>query len=55
MFINYGMDKYNAGGGANTVSRLNFIRFNTGRAWCLSAQDDLGNNNGDYSDAGQGV
>ena len=47
MFINPGMDKYNAGGGANTVSRLNFIRFNTGRAWCLSAQDDLGINNGD--------
>ena len=25
MFINPGMDKYNAGGGANTVSRLNLL------------------------------
>ena len=47
MFLKAGMDRYDAGGGANTVSRLNFLRFSTGRAWCISAQDDLGNNNGD--------
>ena len=41
------MDRYDAGGCANSVSRLNCISFNTGRSWCLSAQDDLGINNGD--------
>ena len=48
MYLQSGWDRYDGGGGANTVSRLNFIRFNTGRVWVLSAQDDLGNNNGDF-------
>ena len=47
MYLKAGMDRYDAGRGTNTVSRLNFIRFQTGRAWCISAQDDLGINNGD--------
>ena len=35
MFLKAGMDKYDGGGGSNTVNR----------PWCLSAQDDFGNNN----------
>ena len=34
MYLKAGWDKYDAGGGANTVSRYNFIRFQTGRSWC---------------------
>ena len=47
MFLKAEFDRCDGGGGANTVSRLNFIIFNTSRVWCLSAQDDLGNNNGE--------
>ena len=47
MYLKAGMDRYDGSGGVNTVSRLNFLRFQTGRSCCISAQDDLGNNNGD--------
>ena len=52
--LNYGVDiqpgweHYNAGGGANFVDRFNYIRFDYGREWCISAIDDNGNVTGDY-------
>ena len=35
-------ETYNAQGGKGTVTRSNYIRFNYGREWCISNQDDSG-------------
>ena len=37
-----GFQTYNAQGGKGTVTRSNYIRFNYGREWCISNQDDTG-------------
>ena len=37
-----GYQTYNAQGGKGTVTRSNYIRFNYGREWCISNQDDTG-------------
>ena len=42
-----GWETYNAQGGANTVTQLNYLRFVYGRNWCTSALDDLGIITGD--------
>ena len=33
-------ETYNAQGGKGTVTRSNYIRFNYGRQWCISNQDN---------------
>ena len=40
--ITPGLQYYNAQGGKGSVVRSNYIRFNYGRQWCISNQDDTG-------------
>ena len=35
-------ETYNAQGGKSIVTRSNYLRFNYGREWCISNQDNLG-------------
>ena len=40
--ITPGLQYYNTQGGKGSVVRSNYIRFNYGRQWCISNQDDTG-------------
>ncbi len=43
-------DSYNTGGGAGTLSRRNYIRFNYGRNWSISSEAGSNSSNGGISE-----